>query len=85
MGDDRDQIAMNERFPTGEMDVSNIIAGQDIEGELGLLQSHGVLLFLWQPIDREIAKAATGVAYAGDREMAGAWTTINDRLDRSPP
>jgi len=76
VGDNLDQITMNKRFSSGEMDVANTIAGQDIEGELGLLKGHGVLLLSWQLVDREVAKRAAGVTDARNCEMAGAWTTI---------
>jgi hypothetical protein len=38
-----------------------------------------------QPVDREVAEAASRITNAGDREMACRWTSIDKRLEGQPP
>ena len=38
-----------------------------------------------QPINREIADLTAGIANAGDRKMASARPTVNQRFNRIPP
>jgi len=44
-----------------------------------------MLLVPRQPINREIAELTAGIANAGDRKMASARPTVDQRFNRNPP
>ena len=44
-----------------------------------------MLFVSWQLINRKIAELTAGIANAGDRKMASARPTVDQRFNRNPP
>ena len=72
--------------PTGEkMQKSDAVALQDVGGELCLAESNRTPRSSGQLIASKAAKTAARVAGAGNGEMAQAWTTIPEGMQRHLP
>ena len=71
---------MYQRLAAGEVDEADVVAGEDVERNLRIIKAYRMLRLPWELIDRETAKAASRVADAGDCEMAGPRTAIEQRL-----
>lgn len=85
MRHDRREVAVHERLAADQKEISHIVAREDVEGRFRVLQAHALLRVLGQPVDREIAERAAGIADAGDSEVTGAGPAVEESFRGSAP